>query len=200
MSKYILAYDMLCFLSCTRYSLWVYQCSLVYRFMINLFSIYKKALLIPRSGLDELPDTTLFGLLIYWNDLQLSSHVFPEHNRNQPLMNEVSERQGQSCSFWDLGQGWSPSQQEMVSGEKLPLMGTAAVLGRANEKGQTVFVLPPKHGRTPCKAKLTQSLVALGYPRLQTASLVNMLDMYVSGVQSMETSAMFRDCFCSSAC
>lgn len=59
--------------------------------MINLFSIYKKALLIPRSGLDELPDTTLFGLLIYWNDLQLSSHAFPEHNRNQLSMNEVRE-------------------------------------------------------------------------------------------------------------
>lgn len=142
MSKYILAYDMLCFLSCTRYSLWVYQCSLVYRFMINLFSIYKKALLIPRSGLDELPDTTLFGLLIYWNDLQLSSHAFPEHNRNQLSMNEVSEGQGQSCSFWDLRQARSHSQQEMVSGGTMRWMGTAAALSGANERGQTVFCAP----------------------------------------------------------
>lgn len=130
MSKYIPAYDMLCFLSCTCYSLWVYQCSLVYRFMINLFSIYKKALLIPRSGLDELPDAALLGLLIYWNDLQLSPRAFPEHNTNQLLMNEVSERQGQSGNFWDLGQGWSPSQREIVSGGKLPVTGTAAALSR----------------------------------------------------------------------
>lgn len=70
--------------------------------MINLFSIYRKAFLTPRSGLDELPDTALFGLLIYWNDLQLSPHAFPEHNRNQLLMNEVSERWEQSGNFWDF--------------------------------------------------------------------------------------------------
>lgn len=93
MRKYILAYDMLCFLSCTHYSFWVYQFFLVYRFMINLFSIYKKALLIPRSGLDELPDVALFGLLIYWNDLQLSSLAFPEWKRNQLLMNSVRDRE-----------------------------------------------------------------------------------------------------------
>jgi len=114
-------------------------------------------------------------------------------------MNEVSETQGQSCSFWDLRQGLNPGQQEIVSGGKLPLMGTAAALSRANERGETVSVLPPKHERTPCKAKLMQSPVVLGCPWLQAAPLVNMLDMYLSGRQSMETSAVFRNCFCSSA-
>lgn len=55
---------------------------------------------------------------------------FPEHNRNKPLMNEVSERQGQPCRFWDLRKGWRPSQQEMVSGGKLCFKGTAATLTR----------------------------------------------------------------------
>lgn len=112
--------------------------------MINLFSIYKKALLIPRSGLGELPDTTLFGLIIYLNDLQLSSHAFPEHNRNQLLTNEVSESQGWSCGFWDLGQGWSPRQQEIMLAENLLLMVTPAVLSRANERGQKCVCTPTK--------------------------------------------------------
>lgn len=50
------------------------------------------------------------------------------------------ERQEQPCSFWDPGQGWHPRRYEMVSGGKLPLMGTAAALSRANERGQTVSV------------------------------------------------------------
>lgn len=57
------------------------------------------------------------------------------------------ERQEQSRSFWDPGQGWQPCRYGMVSGGKLPLMGTAAALSRANERGQTVSV----HAKT-CKA------------------------------------------------
>lgn len=45
-------------------------------------------------------------------------------------MNEVSETQGQPCSFWDLRKGWRSSQQEMVSGEKLCFMNTATTLTR----------------------------------------------------------------------
>lgn len=59
------------------------------------------------------------------------------------------ERQEQSCSFWDPGQGRHPRRYEMVSGGKLPLMGTAAALSRTNERGQTVSV----HAKT-CKATM----------------------------------------------
>lgn len=130
MRKYILAYDMLCFLSCTHYSLWVYQCLLVYRFMINLFSIYKKALLIPRSGLDELPDTTLFGLLIYWNDLQLSSLAFPEWKRNQLLLDLERDREC-FADFRISSKMESQSAKNGVRRETLSWVGTAASL-RAN--------------------------------------------------------------------
>lgn len=198
MSKYILAYDMCCFLSCTRYSLWVYQCSLVYRFMINLFSIYKKALLIPRNGLDELPDITLFGLLIYWNDLQLSSHVFPTEI-NCWWMKLVRDR-GSCAAFGISGKDGVPASKKWCQEGSCPWWALLLLWVGRTKGDRLCSVLPPKHARTPCKAKLMKPPAARGCPTLQAALLVNMLDMYVSGIRSMETSAIFRDCFCSSAC
>lgn len=153
MSKYILAYDMLCFLSCTRYSLWVYQCSLLYRFMINLFSIYKKDLLIPRSGLDELPDTTLLRLLIYWNDLQLSSHVFPEHNRNHLLMNEVGDRQGCLAAFGIFGKDGVPASKKWCQEGSCPWWALLMLWG-GQMKGDRLCPCCIKTWRTSHKAKL----------------------------------------------
>lgn len=143
--------------------------------MINLFSIYKKALLIPRSGLDELPDTTLFGLLIYWNDLQLSSLAFPEWKRNQLLLDLERDREC-FADFRISSKMESQSAKNGVRRETLSWVGTAASLRANGRRWRCSHQSIQGH----CARPSWHSLHCPGVLMATGSPPVNRLDMQVS--------------------
>lgn len=199
MSKYILAYDMLCFLSCTRYSLRVYQCSLVYRFMINLFSIYKKALLIPRSGLGEYTRHYLIWPAYLF---ELFAIIIPclSWAQQKSTADKWSSWETGSCVF--LG-SWarmkSQTARNDIGGESA-LDGHSCCFEQGNEGGQNCACAPTKTHEDTMQGRAHGASCPAGLPMATGSPSCEYVTYAHVWHQSVETSGIFSDCFHSSAC